>query len=55
MKTKKKKKNHKKEQWRQPQVIFKENRIVEIKSNYEEVTPSPESGEIEQSKKQKDE
>ena len=29
-------------QWRQPQMVFyKENRIVEIKSNYEEVTPSP--------------
>lgn len=48
-------KKHKKNQWRQPQMIFKENQIVEIKSNYEEVTPSPESGKIEQSKKQKDE
>ena len=35
-------------------MIFKENRIVEIKNNYEEVTPSPESGNIEQRKKQKD-
>ena len=31
-------------------MIFKENQIVEIKNNYEEVTPRPESGNIEQSK-----
>ena len=57
MKTKKKKKKtiKKKKQWRQPQMIFKENQIVEIKSNYKEVTPSPETGKIEHSKKQKDE
>ena len=36
-------------------MIFKENQIVEIKSNYKEVTPSPETGKIEHSKKQKDE